>query len=274
MSQAKQPHDPDKELSKGLKVSVGLHALIFAAFTVRAIFFDPQPPMSYQSAIRVDMVGLPDKLDPAQALPPKKEDSKPQPKEKEPAKPEKEVKKEVKVEPTKPKIPKVDSEAVNLKKEKDKQKQALDKLKATSALDKIKEDLKTEDEKEKKKLAGLGTAKSPGTKIKGNILSAGTELTGLNKLQADNYLAELDHQIKQNWFLPQWLSKKPLRAQVRLKLDEKGHIISRDIVFSSGNSSYDDLALDTIDKSAPFPPPPEKFISIVGISGLVIGFPE
>ncbi|RYZ82311.1 MAG: cell envelope integrity protein TolA [Proteobacteria bacterium] len=141
-------------------------------------------------------------------------------------------------------------------------------------LDKIKEDLKNEAEAEKKKLAGVGNAKTAGTKIKGNVLSPGTELTGLNKLQHDNYLGDLDQQIKQNWFLPQWLSKKPLRAQVRLKLDEKGQIISRDIALSSGNSSYDDLALDTIDKSAPFPPPPEKFVSIVGVNGLLIGFPE
>lgn len=274
MSALKQPHDADKELSKGLKVSVGLHALIFAAFTVRAIFFDPQP-ISYQSAIRVDMVGLPDKLDPAKVLPPKKADSKPEPKEKEPPrKPEKTVKKEAKVEPAKPKTPKVDTEAINLNKEKNKQKEALEKLKAMSALDKIKEDVKNESDNEKKKIAGMGNAKAPGTKIKGNVLSPGTELTGLNKLQHDNYLSELDHQIKQNWFLPQWLSKKPFRAQVRLKLDEKGQIISRDIALSSGNSSYDDLALDTIDKSAPFPAPPEKFVSIVGVSGLLIGFPE
>ncbi|RYZ88219.1 MAG: TonB C-terminal domain-containing protein, partial [Proteobacteria bacterium] len=137
-------------------------------------------------------------------------------------------------------------------------------------LDKIREDV----EEEKKKIAGAGKAKTEGVKIKGNVLSPGTELTGLTRLQHDNYLSSLDQQIKQNWVLPQWLSKKQLRAQVRLKLDEKGQVVSRDIVLSSGNSSYDDLALDTIDKSAPFPPPPEKFVSIVAVNGLVIGFPE
>ncbi|MGZ3798371.1 MAG: energy transducer TonB, partial [Pseudobdellovibrionaceae bacterium] len=177
---------------------------------------------------------------------------------------------EVKSEKHPPAVKK-DNEAINLNKEKKTQKEALEKLKALAAI----EELKKEAEKESpKKMAGLGESKSQHTTIKGNILSPGTALTGLNKLQHDSYLASLDQQIKQNWFLPQWLSKKPFRAQVRLKIDEKGHILSREITLSSGNSSYDELALETIDKSAPFAPPPEKFVSIVAVNGLLIGFPE
>jgi colicin import membrane protein len=277
VSAPKKSYNPDAELSTGLKVSIGLHVAIFLAFTVRAIFFAPEP-INYQAAIRVDMVGLPDKVDANQPLPPKKEEAKPEPKKAEPVKSEPEkpvakVKEHPKAEP-KPKAPKKDLEAVNLNKDKNKQKEALEKLKALSALDEIKKDVENEKEAEKKKIAGLGTSKNAGTKVKGNILSPGSDLTGLNKLQHDNYLADLDHQIKQNWFLPQWLSKKPLRAQVRLKIDEKGQVLSREIVLSSGNSSYDDLALETIDKSAPFAPPPEKFVSIVAVNGLLIGFPE
>jgi colicin import membrane protein len=263
VSSKKNPFDPDAELSRGLKVSVGLHVALFLVFTVRALFFDAQP-ISYQAAVRVDIVGLPDKIAPDQLPPPKVEEAKPEPPKPEP-KP-----KEVKVEPPKPKTPKVDTEAVNLNKDKNKQKEALEKLKAMSALDKIKEEV----ENDKKKMAGVGNSKAAPTKIKGNVLSPGTELTGLNKLQHDNYLADLDHQIKQNWTLPQWLSKKPYRTQVRLKIDEKGQVISREVVLSSGNSSYDELALETIDKSAPFPAPPEKFVSIVAVNGLLIGFPE
>jgi colicin import membrane protein len=87
---------------------------------------------------------------------------------------------------------------------KNKQKEALEKLKAMSAVEKIKEEL----EKDKKNVAGQGASKATGIKIKGNVLSPGTELTGLNRLQHDNYLASLDQQIKQHWFLPQWIPRK------------------------------------------------------------------
>lgn len=265
MSSSKKHLIQDDDLIKGLKVSVGLHIALVVAFTIRAVFFAPVK-IDYSAAVRVDIVGLPDKVQ-EQQLPPKQEEaakpeSKPEPVVKTPPK-------EAKVE--KPvKAPKKDAEAINLNKEKNKQKEALEKLKAMAAI----EEMKKEAEKESKKAAGVGDTKSNATKIKGNVLAAGTALTGLNKLQHDSYLSSLDQQIKQHWFLPEWLAKKPLRAQVRLKIDDKGRILSREIVLSSGNSSYDELALETIDKSAPFGAPPEKFVTIVAVNGLVIGFPE
>lgn len=270
MSSPKKILTADENLFQGLKVSLGLHVALVLAFTVKAIFFEPVK-IDYTAAVRVDMVALPDKLSPDQ-LPPKPAE----PPAKTPAKPEpappppKPVAKEVKVE--KPTAPKKDAEAINLNKDKNKQKAALEKLKAMAAI----EEMKKEAEKEKesaKKMAGMGN-NSPPAPVKGNVLSPGTALTGLSKLQIDNYLATLDQQIKQHWDLPVWLAKKPLRAQVRLKIDEKGHILAREIILSSGNSSYDDLTLETIDRAAPFAPPPEKFISIVSVNGLVIGFPE
>lgn len=256
----------DDDLAKGLKVSLGLHLALVAFFTVRTVFFEPEK-IDYAAAVRVDIVGLPDKIQ-EQQLPPKVEEAakvepKPEPAQKSPPQ-------EVKVE--KPlKVPKKDTEAINLNKEKNKQKEALEKLKALAAI----EEMKKEVEKENKKMAGLGAPNnSAATKIKGNVLSPGTALTGLSKLQHDSYLSSLDQQIKQHWYLPEWLAKKPLRTQIRLKLDERGSILSREIVLSSGNSSYDELALETIDKSAPFAPPPEKFVSIVSVNGLLIGFPE
>lgn len=266
MSLAKKEFSADENLLKGLKVSLGFHVVVFAIFTIKAAFFAPQQ-IDYSAAIRVDMVALPDKIAPDQLPPPKVEESKPEAKPEPAPKPQQ---KPVVVE--KPvKAPKKDTEAINLEKEKNKQKEALDKLKAMSAI----EEMKREAEKEKdKKMAGVGDTKAQPTKIKGNILSPGTALTGLNRLQHDSYLAGLDQQIKQHWYLPEWLAKKPFRAQVRLKIDEKGRVLSREIVLSSGNSSYDELALETIDKSAPFAPPPEKFVSIVAVNGLLIGFPE
>lgn len=260
----------DENLWTGLKVSIGLHIALVAFFTVRAVFFAPES-INFESAVRVDMVALPDKLTPDQLTPPGPQaapEKKPAEKPIEKPAPKPEPKPAVKT----PKAP--DPEAVNLAK-KEKQKAALDKLKAMSAMDALKEEVEKENKKKAAEAAAAAAkAASATTKVKGNVLSAGTELTGLSKLQHDNYLASLDQQIKKNWILPQWLAKKQLRAQVRVKIDEKGHVISREIALSSGNSSYDDLALDTIDQSSPFPPPPEKFVSILEVNGLLIGFPE
>lgn len=264
----------DEDLATGLKVSAGLHVALVAAFSIRAAFFEPEQ-INYAAAVRVDIVGLPDKL-PNQETAAKAEDkpepkpqAKPEPTPAPPA-PPKPAAPEVKTE--KPsKVPKKDDEAISLNKEKKTQKEALEKLKAMAAIEELK---KTMEKEPVKKIAGMGDAKAPNHTVKGNILSPGTSLTGLNRLQHDSYLSSLDQQIKQNWFLPEWLAKKPLRTQVRLKIDEKGRVLSREITLSSGNSSYDELALETIDKSAPFAPPPEKFVSIVAINGLLIGFPE
>lgn len=264
VSSDSKPFLKDRDLLVGLKVSLGLHVALVAAFSIRAAFFQPQK-IDYSAAVRVDIVALPDKAQ-EQQLPPKQEEL-----VKTEAKPPPEVKtppKVVKVE--KPVKPVKEPEAVKLEKEKNKQKDALQKLKAMAAI----EEMKKEMERENKKMAGVGKTDGAATKIKGNILSPGTSLTGLNKLQHDTYLSSLDQQIKQNWYLPEWLAKKPLRAQVRLKIDEKGHVLSREIALSSGNSSYDELALETIDRSAPFAAPPEKFVSIVAVNGLLIGFPE
>ncbi|HEY8271461.1 MAG TPA: TonB family protein [Pseudobdellovibrionaceae bacterium] len=262
----------DKDLAAGLKISVGLHVALVAAFSIRAAFFEPEQ-IDYTAAVRVDIVALPDKRPdhvPPQAPAKQEEAAKAEPKPKTeptpvgPAQTSKPPPQEVKS-----KVPK-DSEAINLEGKKA-QKEALEKLKAMAAIEELKKSMEKE---ASKKIAGMGEGKMQSNTVKGNILSPGTSLTGLNRLQHDSYLAGLDQQIKQNWFLPQWLSKKPLRTQVRLKIDEKGHILSREITLSSGNSSYDELALETIDKSAPFAPPPEKFVSIVAVNGLLIGFPE
>ncbi|MBS1969228.1 MAG: TonB family protein [Bdellovibrionales bacterium] len=274
MSTANKRLIKDDDLLKGLKVSLGLHAALVAIFTVRAAFFTPEK-IDYSAAVRVDLVGLPDKMQ-DQQLPPKQEEAaKPAPPKPEPAPkaPPKEAKVEKAEKPVKA-PPKKDAEAINLNKEKNKQKEALEKLKAMAAIEKMKEEAAEKEKESKAKMAGVGDTKSSATKIKGNILSPGTALKGLDKLQHDSYLSSLDHQIKQNWFLPEWLSKKPLRAQVRLKIDEKGQILSREIILSSGNPNYDEQALEAIDKAAPFAAPPEKFVSIVAVSGLVIGFPE
>lgn len=253
------------EVFAGLKWSLGFHIGLVLFLIVRS-FFVSSDVVNYDSAIRVDLVGLPDKIDPQQLAPKPTPKSTPSVEKNEPEPPPAPAKEMQKL----PDKTKLDTESINLDSVKKKQQQALNKLKSMSAIDQIKKNIEAQ-KKAAEEAAKQHKATAP---VKGNILSAGTELTGLNKLQHENYLSQIDHQIKANWSIPEWLAKKDYKAQVLLKLDESGIILSRQIVRSSGNGNYDDVVLETIDKSAPYPAPPEKLINIVGVRGLLIGFPE
>ncbi|WP_413585991.1 TonB family protein [Bdellovibrio sp. HCB274] len=271
MSQVNTEKPQTDSLNRGLAISFGLHVGLLVFFIVKATFFTPEA-IDFTQAVRVDMVGLPDKLDPNN-LPPKpeaKENPKPAPK------PEPVVEKpaEKKPEPVKPevKLPtKQDKkdDGVNLEKVKSKQNDALDKLKAMAAIEKLKEEAK-----KPAPVSGTGKSTADAAPIKGNQVSPGTSLTGLTKLQHDTYGADLDRHIKQHWALPEWLAKRDLKAQARVYIDSRGNILDRKIVKSSGNPEYDEQVLATLDRSAPFPAPPEKFQSLVSVDGILIGFPE
>lgn len=245
------------DYKQGLVTSLGFHIAIVLIFTVKTVFFSGEA-INYETAVRVDLVALPDKVTettPPPVTPPTKApEAKDLPKP-ESAKP--------KIETKTPVAPTIDAKQI--------QKSALNKLKAMEAL----ENLKNEDQKENNKATSASVTKKTGEmKFKGNILSPGTEITGLNKLQHEEYIVLLDRHIKENWTLPEWLSKKNLKAQIRVRIDENGHIISKQIVKSSGNPAYDDSVKTTIEKSDPFPPPPEKFSAVVSVNGILIGFPE
>lgn len=261
----------DGQLKRGIGISFALHAFLLAIFTIKAAFFTPET-IDFTQAVRVDIVGLPEKIE-SQVPPPSKEEAKPTLPEKATPqeKPVEKVveKKSTPAEPVKAQ-PQKTEDAISLEKVKSKQQSALEKLKAMAALEKI----KNEAAAEKQKAASEAAKSDASAKVKGNILSPGTSLTGLSKLQHDTYAADLDHHIKQNWSLPEWLAKRELKAQARVFIDSRGNILGRKIVKSSGNPSYDEEVLATIDRSSPFPAPPDKFLAIVSVDGILIGFPE
>lgn len=147
-----------------------------------------------------------------------------------------------------------------------KQKKALDKIKKMSALEKIRQELSKE--------AAANAAKTAKGKGKSRTIAAGTALTGLDKIDASQYLQLLDYNIKQVWTLPQWLMNKNLQAQVLVKFSVSGEILSTQVIKSSGNASYDSYCIQAVNKAAPFPKVPAKFSEKFSVDGLVIGFPE
>jgi colicin import membrane protein len=245
------------DFSTAITISLVVHIALVTILTLKTVFFQREA-MIYENAVRVDLVALPDKVTQgatqAAPTPPLPDPAKPVPAKPVPAK----------VEPVKKMAPpKIDSEAINLEKSKHKQEASLKKLKALSSMDKI-----------RKQVAAEERLKKSQQLFKGNELSSGTELTGLSAIQHDNYVMSVKQQIYQSWSLPEWLSKKNLKAQIVAKYDESGKLISKHIVRSSGNPTYDDLILEAVERSSPVPPPPEKLAKIIKYEGILIGFPE
>lgn len=245
------------DFRSSLKLSMIAHGVIVAVFTIKAYFFSADP-IEYSSAVRVDIIALPDKLDPSKVML--------APQDSKPTSPPESANPKSASDPAKS-----EPDAISLQKTKTQQQEALEKLKRLDALEKIKKQVESEKSQNQDKGE---ESKQKISQVKGNILSPGTALTGLNKLQHDQYIASLDQHVKQNWALPEWLAKRQLKARARVKIGEAGQILAREIILSSGNSNYDEIVLETIERSAPFPAPPEKFSAIVSHQGIVIGFPE
>ncbi len=235
------PHGDDA-FSRFVLYSLGAHIIIFTIFIVRAALI-PSEPLEIRNAIRVDVVDLPDKIvensTSAPAPIPKVEVKKPTP--------------EVKPVEKKPEVVKKD--AVSL------QKKALEKLKALDAIDKFKQETAEK-------------AKPKPTTYKGNVLNAGDSLTGLEKVQFDNYFTTLRAHLNQHWSIPQWLEQSDLRAQALVVLDSDGLVVRKQILKSSGNDIFDGHVLDAIEKSSPFPQPPERLKGIMSMRGIVLNFPD
>lgn len=238
-------------------ISASAHMLLLSMFLVKAVFFATDMD-NFEAAVRVDIVDLPDKItnQTASPEPPKIEPTPPAPEEKKveaPPAPEP-VQIPVKSEPKKP-------EAIDLKKTKAQQKDALNKLKSLSAIEKIKEEMK-------KKPSDTKST----TQFKGNMISPGTELRGVNKLQHESYRGEVYRKAKESWLLPEWLARTQLQALVLVKIDERGFVVYKRITKSSGNPAYDEAVLEAINRASPFPAPPSKFKDMLAIDGVTIEF--
>lgn len=223
--------------------SIVFHGLIILVFTIKFAFFPDIP--EYSPVIRVDLVGLPDKKTPstpAPAAPPKMA----------PAKTEVSTPKETKSKST--------QKAPPSKPTAQSQSQALSRIKGLQAI----ESLKAEAE-----------SPTPATNtIKGNVISPGTALKGLNRIEFNEYIGEIDAHVKNNWALPEWMRTQDFRAEVLVRIDSNGNLIERSFLKKSGNPDFDKRVWDAIENSSPFPPPPEKFTKLVGVQGITFAFPE
>lgn len=281
------------DVSKPFLFSLLAHLTIVFVFTIKATFF-PSTDDSYLPALRVDIVGLPDKVTPANNT-----DSSEARKEESKNEPTQTQNKETNELPTTkgPKLEKMTNSDDALlksvksksadksidksidkpdlvlknkqKEEQDKFKseasQAIEKLKKKMAIDKIKEEVI---QKERQDLSQRVA------QYKGNVITPGTELRGVAKLQYDDFLGNIDRHVKHFWSLPEWLARGDFKAKVKVFIDSRGLLTGVELVSSSGNSSYDEIVMETVKKAVPFPNPPEKFRDKLSVDGMVLGFPE
>lgn len=254
------------EFKKAISLSAFLHIFLVAAMIFKANF-KQKPLIDVSQAISVSLSDITPNTkisDEPMAAPAAVPEPAATIDEPEPVKPLVEEKPKPQPEIKKVEKPKA-KEEINLAKAKSKQKLALEKIKKLSALEKIREQVS----KEAASTKATGKAKS-----KSRTIAAGTSLTGLDKIDASQYLLLLDYNIKQVWTLPQWLMNKNLQAQVLVKFTTAGQILSTQIVKSSGDTTYDSYCMQAVSKASPFPKVPEKFSEKFSIDGLVIGFPE
>lgn len=232
------------------------HLILFMAFFLKP-FFVPSDPLNLKSALRVDLVALPDKQETKPAKPiaekPKPVETKAtQEKPKAPDKVEVKPKVAEKAE-VKPAAPKVD-----LKKTKNSQQSAIAKLKQLEAFEKLKTTEPTPKEPE----------------YKGNLVSEGTSLTGLTQLEFDRYLGSIETKIREEWNLPQWLRDSDYRAEAVVLIDDRGLVIHKQVTRPSGNDIFDSAVLTAIDRASPFPEPPARLRAVLATRGLVFRFPQ
>lgn len=235
--------------------SVAVHFAVFGMVFIQANLF-PSQPVEIQRAIRVDVVALPDIVrspPPAPAPPaPKvnipKPTPKPQPKP-EPPKPKPKPK------PTPKPEPRPDP-----RQRQETQRQALERMAAMQAIDNLRQEERgrpAEDDL-----------------VRGNIINEGNSLTGLDRIEFERYFGEIESQLRQNWNLPRWLADANLRASALVAIDERGFVVRKEIMRSSGNEVFDSHVVNAIDLSSPFPAPPARLRSMLRSGGIVFNFPD
>jgi colicin import membrane protein len=248
----KDASEPDLFL-KMVWFSIAAHIALILFFGLKAALF-PNESLSLDAAIKVDLVGLPDKV---QALP---EKSAPAPAPAVPVPPPLPAKVEPKVElKTKPVVLKPTKALDKIKKleREEREKKVLDSLKEEVAQEEAKEERQA-------KLSKL---------LKGNAVSPGSALHGIAKDQFNEYLGALQNHVHEHWNLPEWLQNDTLKASVKVYIDYRGVVTKRVLVTSSGDSHFDDLALKAVDEAGQFPQPPPKFVDMVKVDGITLKFP-
>ncbi|EQC45534.1 TolA C-terminal domain protein [Bacteriovorax sp. Seq25_V] len=117
-----------------------------------------------------------------------------------------------------------------------------------------------------KKIMSLGNRISEGSALYGN----GGENSGD---ELDKYALSITDLVRRNWSLPGFLSNKDLSCQIQVFISKTGKLIKTNIIKSSGNTDYDQRALNAILKVGNFPAPSEVIANQISTGQIALGFP-
>jgi TonB family protein len=236
------------------------HAIVIGFLTVRMFFF-PSETLLLQEAIRVDIVGLPDKA-------PEMVDK---------------TRPATVAEKTSPVADKAAPSSATLRppavQEKTKldnrklQQDALRRLKARESIDRLREMEEQAERQRQLEELRRQMAQKRMQEFKGNQIMTGTGLTGLEKLAYDRYYPELKTHILAHWQIPQHLNEAELKVQVAIVVDDTGAIRQKKIVSSSGNEVFDGFAIAALERASPVPPPPRQLLGVMASGRLTLNFP-
>lgn len=113
--------------------------------------------------------------------------------------------------------------------------------------------------------------------LSGNKLSKGTAMYGdgaagdLTAFQA--YASRLPDLVRPHWKLPSFLMDKNLKCRVRVWLNSNGEVARAVVYQSSGDTEYDQRAVDAVKAAAPFPALKEEFGKRAQNGDILLGFP-
>jgi TonB family protein len=246
----------------GLKRSLAGHALLFLAAFAKSFVF-PGNTSPYIPVLKVDLVELPDILKKDLAVTAQNQLSK------DISKILKQAEQDAKR--LKAKVPQVAEKDEMVVKPKSSSEKSIQK-KNRRAMDRIKALAKIQDSTS----ADLQISKKDLKLliVKGNKLSPGTSLSADAKEASQaNYLDSLRDLLRQNWFLPAWIAKQNLGAQVLIRIDSAGILREFRLVKSSQNTQFDEAVKQAIQQSQPFPPPPPELKTGILSDGILVGFP-
>jgi colicin import membrane protein len=235
------------------------HLALAAALALRA-YMAPSQPLQLENAIRVDLVGLPDK--PKTPPPPVA----PQPAPVQPTQPAPEPPPPVaqaQVQPTvappvpiaQPASPKPNTAA---------QSAAIRRLEALQRLRQQQADQRRQE------IAGMIEQRP----IRGNQVSRGSSASGLIKQEQAAYLDSLNASIRANWSLPRWLQNSTYRARIVIYIDSGGRLLKKEFRQRSGNATFDEQVEAAIQRSIPLPAPPSSIAGVLQTDGVELGFPD
>lgn len=113
--------------------------------------------------------------------------------------------------------------------------------------------------------------------LEGNKLSQGSSTTGESIDEANHefvsYIQSLPGKVRPWWKLPSYLLGKNLRCRIRVFLAANGAILRTEVFESSGDSEFDNKAIEALKKSSPLPKPVSTILSRVVSGDVVLGFP-